>query len=192
MKAVNYRVLVGLLSLAVLLVVAGFGDIGRQKMRAGTVAQPFKAPEFTQQEAGAWINSPPLKLADLRGNVVLIDFWTFECWNCYRSFPWLNALEKEYAGKDLKIVGIHTPEFEHERDVQRVAEKVKEFELHHPVMIDNDSAYWRKMRNRFWPAFYILDKKSRVRGVYYGETHVGDRRAGKIDTLLRKLLAERA
>ena len=191
MRAVNLRILVAVALLAVFFLISGFGDIWSPKVRAGTVSDPFPAPEFTQQDAGAWLNSSPLKIADLRGNVVLIDFWAFECWNCYRSFPWLNSLQHEYEAKGLKVIGVHTPEFDRERDVRRVAEKMKEFELDHPVMIDNDSAYWRKMRNRFWPAFYILGKKGRVRGVYYGETHDGDRRAKKIDKLVRKLLAER-
>ncbi len=190
MKKVNLRVLVAVALLAAFLLISGFGDIGRPRVHSGTLSDPFPAPEFTQQDAGAWLKSAPLKIADLRGSVVLIDFWTYECWNCYRSFPWLNSLQQEYASKGLKVIGIHTPEFDHEKDVRSVARKMEEFELNHPVMIDNDSAYWKKMRNRFWPAFYILDKKGRVRAAYYGETHAGDTRAKKIDKLVRKLLAE--
>ena len=78
-------------------------------------------PEFTTADAAEWFNSPPLKVADLRGRVVLIDVWTFGCWNCYRSFPWLNALEKRLAGRDFTVIGIHSPEFDHEHDADRVA-----------------------------------------------------------------------
>jgi len=78
------------------------------------------APEFTQQDAAAWLNSPPLKMQDLRGKVVLLDIWTFDCWNCYRSFPWLNGLEKKFAAQGLQVIGIHSPEFDHEKSRIRV------------------------------------------------------------------------
>ena len=77
--------------------------------------KPTPAPEFDQTTAEKWLNSAPLKLADLRGSVVMIDFWTFECWNCYRSFPWLNALEERLSDESFQVIGVHTPEFEHEK-----------------------------------------------------------------------------
>lgn len=80
---------------------------------ARDVEPPRDTPDFTQQDAEFWINSPPLSLQDVRGKVVLIDFWTFDCWNCYRSFPWLLALESRYPG--LQVIGVHTPEFKHEK-----------------------------------------------------------------------------
>ncbi len=115
--------------------------------------QPPRVPEFTHQAPADWINSPPLKLANLRGQVVLIDFWTFECWNCYRSFPWLRSVEERYHRQDLQVVGVHTPEFEHERVRSSIVNKAKEFGLHHPIMLDNDFSYWRALGNRYWPAF---------------------------------------
>ena len=87
MRAVNLRILVAVALLAAFLLVSEFGNIGSPKVRAGTVSDPFPAPEFTQQDTEAWLNSPHLKITDLRWNVVLINFWTFECWNRYRSFP---------------------------------------------------------------------------------------------------------
>ncbi len=153
---------------------------------------PFRAPEFTHKQPAEWINSAPLTVADLRGSVVLLDFWTYECWNCYRSFPWLRAVEERYQSRGLQVIGVHTPEFDRERILENVAAKVKEFKLKHPVMIDNDFSYWRAMNNRYWPAFYIIDKQGLVRGVFVGETHAGDRRAKKIEALLEKLLAEAA
>ncbi len=147
-------------------------------------------PEFTQSAPGAWINSPPLTRADLRGKVVLVDVWTFECWNCYRSFPWLTALEERFAAAPFTVVGIHSPEFERERDVAAVRAKAREFGLHHPIMIDNDFAYWRALGNRYWPAFYLVDKRGRVRDVFIGETHAGDAQARRIATAISRLLAE--
>lgn len=129
-------------------------------------------------------------MSGLRGKVVLLDFWTYGCWNCYRSFPWLREVEARYQDRGLQVIGVHTPEFDHERVLENVVEKVEEFKLKHPVMIDNDLSYWRAMYNRYWPAFYIIDKKGLVRGVFVGETHAGDRRAVEIETLLEKLLAE--
>jgi glutathione peroxidase-family protein len=149
-----------------------------------------RLPEFTAQDPAHWINSPPLSRDDLLGDVVLVDVWTFSCWNCYRSFPWLRALERRFGERGLRIVGIHSPEFERERDPARVREKVGEFELRHPVMIDNDFAYWRALGNRYWPAFYLVDRKGRVRQVFVGETHAGDAQAGRIEALVEKLLAE--
>lgn len=147
-------------------------------------------PEFTNDRPGEWFNGPPLTVADLRGKVVLVDVWTYGCWNCYRSFPWLKSLEKRLAGHDFTVVGIHSPEFDHERDPARVAAKIQEFELHHPVMMDNDFAYWRALRNRYWPAFYLVDKRGVIRHLHVGETHEGDARAQRIEEQILTLLAE--
>ena len=84
----------------------------------------------------------------------------------------------------------HPPEFENEKIRKNIEAKAKEFELHHPIMIDNDSSYWRAMNNRYWPAFYILDKQGKIRAVFFGETHEGDRRAKQIESTIKTLLAE--
>ncbi|MGB0720886.1 MAG: redoxin domain-containing protein [Gammaproteobacteria bacterium] len=151
---------------------------------------PSVAPPFTQTSPEAWINSGPLTWDDLRGQVVLLDVWTFDCWNCYRSFPWLNSLEARYGDKGLTVIGIHTPEFRHEHKRPNVEQKVHEFELHHPIMMDNDFGYWNALNNRYWPAFYLVDKQGRIRGRFIGETHAGDRNASAIETQVRELLAE--
>lgn len=153
-------------------------------------APPAGAPQFTHSEPTDWINSGPLQLEDFRGRVLLIDVWTFDCWNCYRSIPWLKDLEARLAPKGLALLGVHTPEFPHERERARVLAKVQEFGIRHPVMLDNDFSYWRALGNRYWPAFYVLDKQSRVRGTFVGETHVGDRRAKEVEALVTRLLAE--
>jgi alkyl hydroperoxide reductase subunit AhpC len=148
------------------------------------------APEFTHRSATEWINSDPLTLAELRGKVVLIDFWTFDCWNCYRSFPWLRTVEERFGESGLQVIGVHTPEFAHEKIRANIERKVKEFKLTHPIMIDNDFSYWKAMNNSVWPAFFILDKQGRVRKVVVGETHVGDSRARAVEAEIEKLLAE--
>ena len=157
----------------------------------GIQKTPTPAPEFTHPNSTDWINSKPMRMKDFAGKVVLLDFWTFECWNCYKSFPWLRSVERRFHKKGLEVIGVHTPEFEHERDIDNVREKVKEFKLKHPVMIDNDFSYWRAMGNRYWPAFYIIDKRGYIRGIFVGETHVGDQRAKVIEGLIDILLAEK-
>ena len=151
---------------------------------------PAQLPEFTQMDPAAWINSKPLSVEDLRGKVLLIDVWTYGCWNCYQSFPWLRGVEEKFSGQDFQVIGIHTPEFDREKVRESVVKKVEEFMLHHPVMMDNDFAYWRSLRNRYWPAYYIVDKKGNIRDAFIGETHKGDRRAKKIERLIAKLLKE--
>jgi thiol-disulfide isomerase/thioredoxin len=147
-------------------------------------------PEFTTQNAADWLNSPPLDTAGLRGKVLLIDVWTFGCWNCYRSFPWLKALEGRLAEKPFTVIGIHSPEFDHEKDRTRVLDKIVEFGLKHPVMLDNDFAFWRALNNRYWPAFYLVDKQGVIRFLHVGETHEGDARAIEIERQINVLLGE--
>lgn len=149
-----------------------------------------QAPEFTHAQTSDWINSKPLKLADLKGKVVLLDIWTFGCWNCYRSFPWMNDMEKRLKDKDFTVIGIHTPEFKHEHDRNKVVAKAKEFKLRHPIMMDNDFSYWNALGNQYWPTYYLIDKQGRLRAKYFGETHKGDRKARQIEAAIEYLLKE--
>ena len=136
-------------------------------------AEAPRAPELTQKAQEAWLNSPPLQLAELRGQVVLLEFWTFACVNCVRSIPWVKFLEERYRDRDFQVIGIHTPEFSFERPRRQVARKMAELGIRHPVMLDNDYAYWNAMGNRYWPAFYLVDRRGRLRHAQAGEIHVG-------------------
>lgn len=185
MPATYYRLPVISLLLLLCAALSGPAPAGVVEPEQGRLA-----PEFTHQDAEEWLNSPPLTLAALRGQVVLLDFWTYACWNCYRSFPWLNAVDKQYSALGLQVIGVHTPEFEYEKVRANIAAKIAEFQLEHPVMIDNDFSYWNAMNNRYWPAFYLIDKQGRIRGQYAGETHAGDRRARTMEADIRSLLAE--
>ncbi len=147
------------------------------------------APDFTQTGPEAWLNSKPLTWADLRGKVVVLDFWTFACWNCYRSIPWLHTLRSKFGDK-LVIVGVHTPELPQEYELDRVKAKLQEFAVTDAQMIDNDYGYWKAMHNRAWPAFYLVDRKGNVRARHFGETHDGDRNAKSIEADIRALLSE--
>lgn len=151
---------------------------------------PWPAPDFTHVDAADWINSRPLNLAELEGRVVLLDFWTYGCWNCTRSFPWVKELERRFEGRGLVVIGVHTPEFKHEKNVFRVREQVAKLGLVHPVMVDNDFTYWNAMNNRYWPTFYLIDKSGQVRDRVIGEIHSEDERAAKFEDQIQSLLAE--
>lgn len=152
--------------------------------------QGQQAPEFPVRSAQEWINSAPITLASLRGKVVLVDFWTFECWNCYRSFPWLNSIEDKFRSEGLAVVGIHTPEFEREKVISSIRDKVREFKITYPVMVDSDHATWNAYNNRYWPAFYLIDRKGKIQALYVGETHAGDSQAKAIEAQIKTLLAQ--
>lgn len=146
-------------------------------------------PPFTQTQGDRWINSDPLTVEALRGAPTLVHFWAFECWNCYRSFPWLNEVRGRFADRGVRFIGVHTPEFDREKVREAVIAKAREFDLTHPIMLDNDYAYWRALDNRFWPAYYLVDGEGRVRYRFVGETHAGDPQAKKIEAALETLLA---
>ena len=150
----------------------------------GTLTDYGAAPEF--QGLGAWINSEPLTLAGLRGRVVLIDFWTYSCINCLRTFPYIREWDDRYRAAGLTIVGVHTPEFAFERVESNVRENVKELNLRYPVAMDNDYGTWQAWSNQYWPAKYLIDRKGHVR--YY---HFGEGEYGKTEEAIRTLLAER-
>ena len=148
------------------------------------------APEFTHAREQDWLNSKPLSLKDLRGSVVLLDFWAFECWNCYRSFPWLNAVADNYRERGLVVVSVHTPELPSEHDRSQLIRKSREYGLTNPIMLDDDHSYWNAMGNTYWPAFYLIDRQGRVRSVFLGETHAGDDNARALEAALEQLLSE--
>ena len=161
-----------------------------QDKAQNTDNKPYKMPEFTHHMTKEWINSEPLSREDLKGKVILIDMWTFDCWNCYRSFPWLNALEEKYQKSGLQIIGVHTPEFDHEKIRSNIEAKVKKFNLHHPVMIDNDFSYWRALNNRYWPAYYLVNQEGNIVYRHIGETHQDDRKALAMEKKIKHLLAQ--
>ena len=116
-----------------------------------------------------WINSAPLTLEQLRGKVVLVDFWTYTCINCIRTFPYLKLWHSRYADDGLVILGIHTPEFEFEKDYTNVLEATKENGIAWPVAQDNDFETWQAYNNRYWPAKYLIDQDGVIRYTHFGE-----------------------
>jgi thiol-disulfide isomerase/thioredoxin len=141
------------------------------------------APDFAG--ISLWLNSGPLALSDLRGQVVLIDFWTYSCVNCLRTLPHLKAWHEAYADDGLVIVGVHTPEFAFERVPGNVRRAVEDLRVPYPVALDNDFETWRAWSNRYWPAKYFVDREGRVRYAHFGE---GDYEES--ERVIRALLAE--
>ena len=119
--------------------------------------------------AVAWLNSAPLTNDQLRGKVVLIDFWTYSCINCIRTVPHVRALHERYARDGLVVIGVHTPEFAFERDLGNVRKAVRNFGITYPVAVDNDWTIWRAFSNRYWPAHYLADASGRLRYHHFGE-----------------------
>ncbi len=141
------------------------------------------APEFGGIDA--WINGNPLTMEELRGQVVLIDFWTYTCINCIRTFPFLKQWHSRYADDGLVIVGVHAPEFEFEKVYENVVDATKEHALDWTMAQDNDFVTWRRYSNRFWPAKYLIDKDGVVR-----YTHFGEGGYAETEDVIRELLAE--
>lgn len=135
--------------------------------------------------ATRWLNSPPLQLSELRGKVVLVDFWTYSCINCLRTLPYLNAWDEKYRAQGLVIIGVHAPEFAFEKDERNVRKAVAELGIKYPVAMDNDFAIWNAYQNEYWPAHYLIDAQGRVR-----EQHFGEGKYAETEQAIRALLQE--
>lgn len=128
---------------------------------------PFKAPEIVGVED--WINSEPLKLADLKGKVVIVDFWTYSCINCIRTLPYLSSWYEKYKDDGFVIVAMHSPEFAFEKVKSNVENAVKEYNIKYPVALDNNFSTWRAYENRYWPASYFIDRNGNIVHTHFGE-----------------------
>ncbi|MEJ1964713.1 MAG: redoxin family protein [Gammaproteobacteria bacterium] len=160
--------------------------------QADTPPRASNAPEFTHVRADEWINSKPLALGSLRGKIVLVEFWTFDCINCLRSAAWIKKVASEKSGQGLVVVGVHTPELPEERDVSNVRRAVGKLGITYPVMIDGDYSYWKAMGNQYWPAFYLIDADGKLRSMAIGEMHVGESRALQLERMIDELLPPRS
>lgn len=157
----------------------------QQTTASGTSVLPIEGMMPPLDGAVQWINSPPLSAADLRGKVVLVDFWTYSCINCLRSLPYVNAWAEKYKDQGLVVIGVHAPEFAFEKDINNVAKAVKDLNIGYPVAIDNNYAIWRGFNNRYWPAHYFIDAKGRIRGHHFGEGNYDES-----EKMIQQLLAE--
>ncbi len=140
------------------------------------------APDFTG--ITKWLNTDkPLTMAELKGKVVLIDFWTYTCINCIRTLPFVTSWYEKYKDKGFIVIGVHTPEFEFEKKMDNVLAAIKQYSIHYPVALDNDYATWRAYSNNYWPAEYLIDHKGKIRHTHFGEGEY-DQTESNIQTLL--------
>jgi thiol-disulfide isomerase/thioredoxin len=133
----------------------------------GAATGPQMMPELTG--AIAWLNSPPLNRDQLKGHVVLVDFWTYSCINCLRSIPYVRAWADKYKDSGLIVIGVHTPEFAFEKDLDNVKRAVSELKITYPVALDNDYKIWKAFSNSYWPADYLVDATGHIRFHHFGE-----------------------
>jgi thiol-disulfide isomerase/thioredoxin len=149
-----------------------------------------KSPLGSLSGATGWINTPsnkPLTAKDLKGKVVVVDFWTYSCINCLRAVPYIRAWEDKYKSSGLVVIGVHTPEFAFEKDGPNVQRAIDKFSINYPVALDSKQAIWNDFQNEYWPAHYFLDRQGKVRYAHFGE--------GKYDESekwIQQLLAEGA
>ena len=134
---------------------------------------------------GNWINSEPLKLKDLRGRVVLIEFWTFGCYNCRNTLPFVKSWDDRYREQGLTVIGVHSPEFDNEREVENLRREVASLGIRYPVVTDNDYQTWNAYHVEAWPTSFLLDKQGRIRWM-----HVGEGDYDEAERLIQRLLAE--
>ncbi len=164
-----------------------FGVTGCAAWRtAGAPGQlPVEGELPSLRGANAWLNSEPLTAGALRGKVALFQFCTYTCINWLRTLPYVRAWAEKYKGQGLVVLGVHTPEFEFEKDLHNVRRALKDMRVVYPIAVDNDYAVWRAFGNRYWPALYFVDAQGRVRHHHFGEG--GYERSERV---IQQLLAE--
>jgi len=158
---------------------------GGSLISSGKITEETKAPTAPELSSGTWINSEPLTLASLHGRVVLIEFWTFACYNCRNTLPAVKKWDAQYRDKGLTIIGVHTPELDYETNIDNLRREVAKLGLKYAVVTDNDYSTWKAYGVEAWPTLFLLDKQGRVRW-----THVGEGAYDETEQAIKKLLAE--
>ena len=146
-------------------------------------SQFIRAPEIPQ--ATGFVNTDTITLADLKGKVVLVHFWTYTCINCINTVPYLNEWYQKYAGEEFEILGIHTPEFEFEKKLDNVKNAVKDFEIKYPVIQDNNYGIWNAFGNKYWPRDYLIDNEGYIR-----YNHIGEGGYDQTENMIQSLIQE--
>ena len=152
---------------------------------AGNDAPAIEGDMPELKGATTWFNSKPLNTAALRGKVVVLDFWTYSCINCLRALPFINAWYEHYKDSGLVIIGVHSPEFDFEKDSANVRMAIERFHIKYPVALDSDMALWNAFNNKFWPAHYFVDANGKIRGHHFGEG-----KYARSERTIRQLLTE--
>ena len=160
---------------------------GDQMIPSRRLTTETEAPAAPEIASGIWINSEPLTLRSLRGRVVLIEFWTFACYNCRNTLPTVKKWDAQFREQGLTIIGVHTPELDFERNLDTLRREVAGLGIKYPVVTDNDYSIWKAYRVEAWPTWFVLDKHGRVRWM-----HIGEGAYDETEEVIKKLLAEEA
>ncbi len=159
--------------------------LGIKTSRAAEETLPVEGVMPPLATGGLWINSAPMTRETLRGKVVLVDFWTYSCINCQRTLPYVRDWHAKYRERGLVVIGVHTPEFAYEKVEDNVRRAMEKFGISYPVALDNDYANWRAYGNQYWPAFYFIDARGRIRRRHFGEGEYE-----RNEEVIRQLLTE--
>lgn len=144
------------------------GKVNTAAGQAGLLNENSRAPDFVG--ITKWLNTQnPLTMSDLRGKVILVDFWTYTCINCIRTLPFVTSWYDKYRDKGFVVIGVHTPEFEFEKSTSNVMQAIDQYKIHYPVAQDNNYATWNNFSNQYWPAEYLIDAKGIIRRTHFGE-----------------------
>jgi cytochrome c biogenesis protein CcdA/thiol-disulfide isomerase/thioredoxin len=172
-------------SLARMLGVGGMEQTTSTRTEGSKIVLPVEGELPPLDGIGPWINSPPLTREQLKGKVVVIDFWTYSCINCLRSIPYVRAWYRRYKDDGLVVIGVHAPEFAFERELANVRNAVADLGISYPVALDNRYVLWRALGNNYWPAHYFIDAQGRIRYHHFGEGGYDES-----ERVIRQLLAE--
>jgi thiol-disulfide isomerase/thioredoxin len=156
-----------------------------QKTTPSAVELPIEGEMPSLGGATGWLNSQPLTTAGLRGKVVLIDFWTYTCINWLRTLPYVRAWAEKYKNQGLAVIGVHSPEFAFEKNLDNVRRAVKDMKVDYPIAVDSDHAIWRAFKNEYWPALYFVDAQGRIR-----QHHFGEGEYERSEKIIQQLLSE--
>ena len=156
-----------------------------QQMTPGAIHLPIEGELPSLGGATEWLNSPALTAAGLRGKVVLIDVWTYTCINWLRTLPYVRAWAEKYKKQGLVVIGVHSPEFAFEKNVDNVRRAAKDMKINYPIAIDSNHAIWRALKNEYWPALYFVDAQGRIR-----QHHFGEGEYEQSERIIQQLLAE--
>jgi thiol-disulfide isomerase/thioredoxin len=179
------------LNTGALALVPAVAAAGIEQKVSAKASNPARAPLPVERAipplAGAveWLNSPPLSVDELRGKVVIVNFWTYSCINCLRTLPYLKTWSKKYREQGLVVIGVHSPEYAFERGIGNVKRATHDLGIDYPVAIDNNYAIWRSFGNQYWPAFYAVDAQGNIRYHQFGEGNYD-----KSEQVIQQLLAE--
>jgi thiol-disulfide isomerase/thioredoxin len=178
-------IVAGIVMVGAALSVTGFTRRLLGPFRSHTTLESSESATAPELAPGSWLNSEPLTLKDLRGRVVLIQFWTFGCYNCRNTLPFVKRWDDRYRDKGFTVIGVHSPELDNERKLENVRREVASLEIRYPVVTDNDYETWRAYDVEAWPTIFLLDKQGRIRW-----KHVGEGAYEEAEGVIQKLLAE--